>query len=78
MKGYPSIQQNKIILNTLLNPNLIFCQNIQVHSDVVDAANGEWTIYRLKHGMHNDVHKGDSDGSWFSEIKAHKPDNKIW
>lgn len=76
MKGYPNIQQNNIHLNTLLNPNLIFCQNIQVYSDVVDAANGEWTINKLTHVMHNDMHKGDSDGSWFSEIKAHKPDNK--
>lgn len=76
MKGYPSIQQNNIILNTLLNPNLIFCQKIQVHSDVVDAANGEWTINKLTHVMHNDMHKGDSDGSWFSEITAQKPDTK--
>lgn len=42
MKGYPSIKQNNIHLTTLLNPNLIFYQNIQVNSRYIGRS--KWRV----------------------------------
>lgn len=72
MIGYPSLLTDGLHLKTIFNPNLIFCQNIQVHSDVLGVANGEWTIIDLIHKLDNDLHKDNSVDSWVSEIVAHK------
>lgn len=74
MIGYPSLLTDGLHLRTIFNPNLIFCQNIQVYSDVLDAVNGEWTIDKLTHKLDNDMYKDDS--SWFSDITVHKPGTK--
>lgn len=68
MVGYPTLMRDSLYLRNIFNPNLIFYQNIQVHSDILGAANGEWTINSLTHTLEND----NSNGPWFTEIVACK------
>lgn len=73
MVGYPSLLKDGLHLSSIFNPDLIFYQNIQVYSNTLVVANGEWTINNLKHKLQNDK----KNGSWFSEIVACKPDKGV-
>jgi len=65
----PSVQTNTIIVKTLFNPSIVFGAFINVQSDVVEAANGQWNV----NGIHTELDCMVPRGRWFQTIRGVNP-----
>lgn len=69
MDGYPSFTSQGIIVKSLFNPSIGFGSKIQVNSDVVTNANGQWVVYSLSYNLDARMPRG----KWQMTASAARP-----
>lgn len=63
--GYPMRTENGVEVQTLFNPAIVFCSQIQIKSSLTPA-NGDWTVFRLSHDLESET----PNGKWFTTMEC--------
>lgn len=63
--GYPMRTENGVEVQTLFNPAIVFCSEIEIQSSLTPA-NGGWTVFRISHDLESET----PNGKWFTTMEC--------